>query len=128
MPPPGRRGSDDRSGMQRDQYADCPQPAPTPAFLAVQGEQHIHVMLPKPHPGASARLKTRGTGIFYHGGSIFYTTNVAAIYLSAATIYNCGPVPGAKGACAPDWSFVGVFLPKPRGSPEIYIQNNPFCR
>src|SRR5206468_11962939 len=36
----------------------APTPAPTPAFLAVQGEQHIHVMLPKPHPGATARLKT----------------------------------------------------------------------
>jgi len=104
----------------------APTPAPTPAFLAVQGEQHIHVMLPKPHPGASARLKTRGTGIFYHGGPIFYTTNVAAIYWSAATIYNGGPVPGTMGAGAQDGSLVGFFLRNLGGSPYFNINTTYF--
>src|SRR3989442_514282 len=104
----------------------APTPAPTPAFLAVQGEQHIHVMLPKPHPGASARLKTRGTGIFYHGGPIFYTTNVAAIYWSAATIYNGGPVPGTRGGGAQDGSLVGFFLRNLGGSPYFNINTTYF--
>src|SRR3989442_8899724 len=104
----------------------APASVPAPAFLAIQGEQHIHIMLRKPHPGATARLKTRGTGIFYHGGPIFYTTNVAAIYWSAATIYNGGPVPGTAGAGAQDGSLVGFFPRNLRGPPDFHINTTYF--
>jgi len=104
----------------------APASVPAPAFLAIQGEQHIHIMLRKPHPGATARLKTKGTGIFYHGGPIFYTTNVAAIYWSSATIYNRGPLPGAKGSGAQDGSLVGFFLRNLGGSPYFNINTTYF--
>lgn len=106
-----------------------PQPnSPTaPAFLAVQGEQaHIHVMLRKPNPGATARQKTSGTGIYYHGGPIIYATKVAAIYWSSATIYNGGPAPGTSGGGAQDGSLIGFFLSHLGGSRYFNINTTYF--
>jgi hypothetical protein len=100
---------------------------PAPAFLTVQGEQaHIHVMLRKPNPGATARAKTGGTGIFYHGGPIIHATNVAAIYWSSATIYNGGPAPGTAGSGAQDGSLIGFFLRNLGGSRYFNINTTYF--
>jgi hypothetical protein len=100
---------------------------PAPTFLTVQGEQgHIHIMLRKPNPGVSARSKSRGTGISYHGGPIFYATKVAAIYWSSATIYNGGPAPATAGTGAQDGSLVGFFLRNLGGSPYFNINTTYF--
>src|SRR5438094_2583288 len=88
-------------------------PAPTqpggPSFLdVVNGQPHIHVMPPKaqafglrdaPPPG-----KGKKTGIFYHGGPIFYQTNVVAVYWAGSTIYDGGPAAGTTGPGSADGS------------------------
>ena len=104
-----------------------PNPPQAPALLMVRGEQpHIHIMLRKPNPGVSARQKTGGTGIFYHGGPIIYATKVAAIYWSSATIYNGGPAPGTKGTGAQDGSLIGFFLRNLGGSRYFNINTTYF--
>src|SRR5438034_9259879 len=50
------------------------------------------------------------TGIIYHGGPIIYNQNVAAIYWSAAPIYNGGPAPGTTGPGSADGSLVGFYM------------------
>ncbi|PYP66144.1 MAG: hypothetical protein DMD36_17865 [Gemmatimonadetes bacterium] len=103
-----------------------------PEFLQLQGEHpHTHIMLRKPLPGRSARLKEKGsTGISYHGGPILYSTNVAAIYWSSSWIYIGGPTPGSTGAGAQDGSLVGFFLrnlaPSGTGSPYFNINTTYF--
>jgi hypothetical protein len=88
-----------------------------PQSLTLQSEQgHIHVMSRRASPGASAKQKSGGTGISYHGGPIFYATKVAALYWSSATIYQGGPTPGTTGSGALDGSLVGFFLSNLGGS------------
>ena len=93
-----------------------------PEFLELQGQSpRLHVMLRKPGPDASARLKTSGTGIVYHGGPVVYVTKVAAIYWSSSTIYNGGPAPGSIGSGTQDGSLVGFFLRNLGGSPYFNV-------
>jgi hypothetical protein len=57
-----------------------------------------------------------GTGIFYHGGPIIPSINVAAIYWGTQPIYNGGPTPGTSGPGTGDGSLVGYFLSHLAGS------------
>lgn len=108
-------------------------PAPTqpggPSFLDVVGGQpHVHVMplkaqalgLGDARPGGGGGGH-QNTGIFYHGGPIFYQTNVVAVYWAGSTIYNGGPTPGTTGPGSADASLVGYFLSNLGGSPYFNI-------
>jgi hypothetical protein len=115
------------AGIAAAACTDTPMPTqssnPTaPEFLELQGKTHIHIMLRKPNPGASARAKPAGsTGIFYHGGPVVYTTKVAAIYWATSLpIYQGGPTAGT-GTGANDASLVGFFLRNLGGSPYFNI-------
>src|SRR5438128_617933 len=66
------------------------------------------------------------TGIFYHGGPIIYNQNVAAIYWSAAPIYNGGPAPGTTGPGSADGSLVGFYMSNLGGSPYFNINTTYF--
>jgi hypothetical protein len=50
------------------------------------------------------------TGIFYHGGPLLLTPNVAAIYWANGTLYSGGPAAGSNGNGSGDNSLVGYFL------------------
>lgn len=54
--------------------------------------------------------KTTSTGIFYHGGPIIYSPQIAAIYWASSTIYSGGPTPGSAGNGSQDDSNVGLFM------------------
>jgi hypothetical protein len=59
------------------------------------------------------------TGIFYHGGPIIQSINVAAIYWGTSAIYQGGPTPGTTGTGGSgggDGSLVGFFLRNLGGS------------
>jgi hypothetical protein len=93
--------------------------------------QHVSVMLTRPRWDArelgfsrtGSFSRTQGTGISYHGGPIFYTPRIAAIYWAGSTIYSGGPAPGATGTGAQDGSLVGFFLNNLGGSPYWNINN-----
>jgi hypothetical protein len=99
-----------------------------PQLLEVQNQaQHVHIMLRIPEAAAGRGGKGGGgTGIFYHGGPILYSTNVAAIYWSPSVIYNGGPTPGTAGSGAQDGSLVGYFLSNLGGSPYFNINTTYF--
>src|SRR5258708_727932 len=114
-------------------------PAPTqpgaPSFLDVQGTiTHVHVMptkaqalgLSDARPGGGGGKKAN-TGIFYHGGPVFYQTNVVAVYWANSTIYNGGPTPGMTGAGSADGSLIGHFLGNLGGSPYFNINAAHFA-
>ncbi len=94
-----------------------------PQLMEVQSQaQQVHIMLRIPDAAAARAGKGgSGTGIYYHGGPIFYNTRVAAIYWSASQIYNGGPTPGTIGTGALDGSLVGFFLNNLGGSPYFNI-------
>ncbi len=117
--------STDRSSVTGPASARAAGPAFSTEF-ANQGD-HIHIMLTragyamanaKPGGGGGS-----GTGIYYHGGPIVYSPNVAAIYWSASTIYNGGPTPGTTGSGSQDLSLVGFFLRNLGGSPYWNIND-----
>jgi len=87
---------------------------------------HVHVMptranyaaaFAKPGGGGS------GTGIFYHGGPIVYSPQIATIYWASGTIYSGGPTPGTVGSGSQDLSLVGFFLRNLGPSPYWNINN-----
>jgi hypothetical protein len=113
-------------------------PAPTqtgaPSFLDVQGTTtHVHVMPTKAQalgqsdarPGGGGGKKAN-TGIFYHGGPVFYQTNVVAVYWASSTIYNGGPGAGTTGPGSADGSLIGYFLRNLGGSPYFNINTTYF--
>ena len=113
-------------------------PAPTqpgaPSFLDVQGTTtHVHVMptkaqalgLSDARPGGGGGKKAN-TGIFYHGGPVFYQTNVVAVYWANSTIYNGGPGAGTTGPGSADNSLIGYFLRNLGGSPYFNINTTYF--
>jgi hypothetical protein len=113
-------------------------PAPTqpgaPSFLSVaDGQPHVHVMplkaqalgLDAARPGGGGG-KRGSTGILYHGGPIFYQTNVVAVYWADSPIYNGGPAPGTTGTGAQDGSLIGYFLRNLGGSPYFNINTTYF--
>jgi len=111
------------------------QPGGSPSFLDVQGTAtHIHIMPTKAQalgldfarPGGGGGGKKTNTGIFYHGGPIFYQTNVVAVYWAGSTIYNGGPTPGTTGSGAADGSLIGSFLRNLGGSPYFNINTTYF--
>ena len=89
----------------------------TPSFseFATPGN-HVHVMGTKAqYDNANARPGGGGggggnTGIFYHGGPLLLTPNVAAVYWASGTLYNGGPAAGTNGSGSQDGSLVGYFL------------------
>jgi len=92
-------------------------------------DQHgprTHIMKPRgqsnPHKGGG------NTGIYYHGGPIIYSQNVAAIYWGAAPIYTGGPDPvtAPMGGGAADGSLVGFFLRNLGGSSYFNINTTYF--
>lgn len=94
-------------------------PAPgAPRFLTLQNEREarVHLMLPRGQARKRKPPPTPNTGIYYHGGPIIYSTNVAALYWSSSAIYNGGPTPGTHGnpgcgaATPADNSIVGYFM------------------
>lgn len=95
-----------------------------PQLLEVQNQaQHVHIMLRIPD-AAAGRAKPkggRGTGIYYHGGPILYSTNVATIYWSSSQIYSGGPAPGTSDYGSADGSLVGYFLNNLGGSPYFNV-------
>lgn len=106
-------------------------PAPTqpggPSFLDVaNGQTHVHVMPPKAQGQGHGGGKKANTGIFYHGGPVFYQTNVVAVYWAGSTIYNGGPTPGTTGSGAADGSVIGHFLRNLGGSPYFNINTTYF--
>jgi hypothetical protein len=99
-----------------------------PMFSVGGTSAHIHVMPTKSmaqdalaEAQRNASKHGGGTGIFYHGGPILYTTNVAAIYWASAPIYAGGPAAGTHGAGGGDNSLVGTFLRTLGGSPYFNI-------
>jgi hypothetical protein len=111
-------------------------PAPTqpgaPSFLDVQGTTtHVHVMpirarAPYLDAARGGGGKRGNTGIFYHGGPVFYQTNVVAVYWASSPIYNGGPNPGTTGTGAQDGSLIGHFLRNLAGSPYFNINSTYF--
>src|SRR2546421_3909210 len=102
--------------------------ARAPNFLDIK-DQHgprTHIMKPRgqsnPHKGGG------NTGIYYHGGPIIYSQNVAAIYWGAAPIYQGGPDPATAptGGGAADGSLVGFFLRNLGGSSYFNINTTYF--
>ena len=102
--------------------------ARAPSFLDIK-DQHgprTHIMKPRgqsnPHKGGGS------SGIFYHGGPVIYSQNVAAIYWGAAPIYNGGPDPVAAptGSGDADGSLVGFFLRNLGGSSYFNINTTYF--
>src|SRR5260370_10719141 len=84
-----------------------------PRFLSLQSEVDARVPLMLPRGQAHRRKPppTPNTGIYYHGGPIIYSTNVAALYWSSSVIYNGGPTPGTNGnPSSADYSLVGFFM------------------
>lgn len=75
-------------------------------------------------PGGGGGGKGGSTGIFYHGGPIMRTVNVAAVYWSGSTIYSGGPTPGATGTGAQDGSLVGYFLRNIGGSAYFNVNTS----
>ncbi|HXI33308.1 MAG TPA: hypothetical protein VNH63_04445, partial [Gemmatimonadales bacterium] len=114
-------------------------PAPTqpggPSFLDVaNGQSHVHLMPTKAQalgldfarPGGGGGGKKANTGIFYHGGPVFYQTNVVAVYWAGSTIYNGGPTAGTTGPGSADGSLIGYFLRNLGGSPYFNINTTYF--
>jgi len=102
--------------------------ARAPSFSDIK-DQHgprTHIMKPRgqsnPHKGGG------NTGIYYHGGPIIYSQNVAAIYWGAAPIYTGGPDPvtAPMGGGAADGSLVGFFLRNLGGSSYFNINTTYF--
>ncbi|HET7790928.1 MAG TPA: hypothetical protein VFK78_09045 [Gemmatimonadales bacterium] len=101
--------------------------------FALQQSNH-HIMLPRGlAPALTNEAKPGGgghggggTGIFYHGGPVLVTTNVAAIYWAGSTIYTGGPAPGSRGTGAQDGSLVGYFLRSLGGSGYFNINSTYF--
>jgi hypothetical protein len=104
-----------------------------PSFLDVAGAggSHIHIMPTKAvanglndaRPGGGGHKQN--TGIFYHGGPIIASTNVAAIYWGTSRIYNGGPTPGQTGT-ANDNSLIAFFINHEGGSPYFNINTTYF--
>jgi len=61
------------------------------------------------------------TCIYYHGGPVITSANVAAIYWSSKPIYNGGPAPGTSGPGSADGSLVGFFLNNIGGSQYHHV-------
>jgi hypothetical protein len=86
--------------------------------------EHGHVMHGRPtqlEAFAFAAARNSGTGIFYHGGPVLLTTNVATIYWAGSTIYTGGPAAGTNGSGASDGSLIGTFLRGLTGSAYFNI-------
>lgn len=88
-----------------------------PMFSVGDNNAHIHVMPTKSMAqDALAQAQKNGangnTGIYYHGGPILYTTNVAAVYWASSPIYTNGPAAGtfSTNGNVGDNSLVGTFL------------------
>jgi hypothetical protein len=101
-----------------------------PMFSVDGNNAHIHVMPTKSmaqealaQVQMNASKRGGNTGIFYHGGPILYTTNVAAIYWASAPIYAGGPAAGSNNSSgnAGDNSLVGTFLRTLGGSQYFNI-------
>ena len=117
----GEQPSAPSSGAQQGAEFSASHPAFSEMFAA-PGE-HVHILPPRgpaflseaAKPGGGSR-GGGGTGIFYHGGPVIYSPQIAAIYWSAGTIYSGGPAPGTTGAGSADGSNVGLFLRSLGGS------------
>ncbi|MDB4887514.1 MAG: phosphate-responsive 1 family protein [Gemmatimonadetes bacterium] len=86
--------------------------------------EHGHVMHGRPtqlEAFRNAAARSSGTGIFFHGGTVLLTTNVANIYWASAPIFVGGPTPGSTGSGAADGSLIGTFLRGLTGSPYFNI-------
>jgi hypothetical protein len=93
--------------------APDPMSAPDVAALSSSNndQQHGHVMNTKQLEAfKNAARRSSGTGIFYHGGPVLLTTNVANIYWASAPIFTSGPAAGSTGSGAADGSLIGTFL------------------
>ena len=99
-----------------------------PTFDSEHGQgPRTHVMVPRGQSrGRHGGQGSGNTGIFYHGGPIIYNQNVAAIYWSAAPIYNGGPAPGTTGPGSADGSLVGFYMSNLGGSPYFNINTTYF--
>src|ERR1700730_7296564 len=78
------------SESTRSPVAPDPLSAPDVAALSSSNndQQHGHVMHTKQLEAyKNAAARARGTGIFYHGGPVLLTTNVANIYWASAPIF-----------------------------------------
>lgn len=80
-----------------------------------------HIMVPHGQSKGRGHQKGGNSGIFYHGGPVILSQNVVAIYWSASTIYQGGPVPASTGDGSADGSLVGFFLRNLGGSPYFNI-------
>ncbi len=131
----GEPSSAPRQSVVQPQAGQVPEySAAQPAFGALFASpgEHVHI-LPVQGPAwvefASGPALAKGgaghggggTGIFYHGGPIIYSTNIAAIYWAAGTIYSGGPAAGTGGAGSTDGSNVGLFMRSDGGSPYFNI-------
>lgn len=116
--------STDRSLTTQPQAASASRPDFQLQFASPGN--HVHVM-PTRANYAAAFAKPGGggssTGIFYHGGPILRTPQIAAIYWGSSTIYSGGPTPGTTGSGTQDLSLVGFFLRNLGGSPYWSINN-----
>jgi hypothetical protein len=65
-----------------------------------------------------------GTGIYYHGGQLILSPQIAAIYWSSRTIYSGGPAAGTAGAGSGDGSLVGLFMRSLGGTGYWNINNS----
>jgi hypothetical protein len=96
---------------------------------------HVHFMPPQAtgqglppaakgsHGGGGGGGSTN-TGIFYHGGPIIQSINVAAIYWGTSTIYKNGPAPGSSSTSGgSDNSLVAYFLSNLGGSSYYNINS-----
>ena len=73
--------------------------------------------------GAGGSLRTRGTGISYHGGPIITSPRIVAVYWYGSRLYNGGPAAGTTGAGSADGSLVGLFLRSLGGTGYWNINN-----
>src|SRR3989442_4927050 len=99
-----------------------------PTFDSEHGQgPRTHVMTPRGQDrGRHGGQAGGNTGIIYHGGPIIYNQNVAAIYWSAAPIYNGGPAPVTTGPGSADGSLVGFYMSNLGGSPYFNINTTYF--
>jgi len=127
--------------QQQSQSSASQQPAFTPAspvyagLLAMPG-QRTHILPTRdifagplssvelsPFAHTGGQLRTRGTGISYHGGPIITTPHIVAIYWYGGALYTGGPTAGTTGAGSADGSKVGLFLRSLGGTGYWNINN-----